>query len=253
MDELHAHYDTDKYPVIDSLIVRPNVEIAVASKYVRSYFANTTSMDNYIGKVMDRLREMDLLDNTIIVFSADHGEMLGSQGLENKNVLYTEAMAIPFLVHWPDKVKPGKTDVLLGSPDIFPTLANLAGIKKFVPDGVEGKDLSTFIKSPTEQTEKPKSLLLMLGNSRGLQTDRYTLVIKENKKQWDAKEGTAIEEAYLFNNETDPYQNEKIPLEEKPEVSKELLNELAIKLKMANDPWFQAKKYPDLIPYSETE
>lgn len=253
MEELHKHYDTDKYPVVDSLIVRPNADVSVAGRYVRNYFANTTAVDKYIGKVMDHLKKMGVLDNTIIVLSADHGEMLGSQGLENKNVLYTEAMAIPFIVHWPKGIKPGKTDALLGSPDILPTVANLAEIKKFLPKKIEGNDLSDFIENPKTAKSGPDNILLMLGNSRGIKTKRYTLVLKENKKQWDPQEGTKLAKSYLFDNEKDPYQTREIPLKEKPKVAKRLLKDLAAKLKQAHDPWYQHKKYADIIPYANSK
>ncbi len=251
MVEYRKHYDTDKYPTIDNtLVVRPNANIEVAS-YARNYFANVTSIDKNIGKVLSQLEKMDMLDNTIVVFTADHGEMMGSHGLTDKNVLYTEAMAVPFIVHWPKNINSGKTDVLLGSPDIFHTLANRAGMEDFLPDSVQGKDLSTFIKNPKAIENKPESVLLMLGNSRGVQTERYTLVLQENKKQWDEQDGTVIAEAYIFDNEKDPYQFDKISFEKRPARPKDLLRKLAIKLRVANDPWYQKKKYNNIIPYSE--
>ncbi|MBE7640562.1 sulfatase-like hydrolase/transferase [Salegentibacter sp. BLCTC] len=251
MLEYRKHYDTDKYPNIDSaLVVRPNADLKVAG-YARNYFANVTSIDKYIGRVLEQLKKMKVLDNTIVVFTADHGEMMGSHGLTAKNVFYTESTAVPFIVHWPKKVKPGKTDALLGSPDIYPTIASLAGLKEETPEAVEGKDLSAFIKNPGKVDAKPGSILLMLKNSRGLQTNRYTLVLTEVKEQQGNLEGAKIGEAYIFDNKKDPYQYNKIPLEEKPGLSGKLLKVLAQKLKKANDPWFQDKKYKNLIPYQD--
>jgi hypothetical protein len=77
------------------------------------------------------------------------------------------------------------------------------------------------------------------------------LVLQENKKQWDEQDGTAIAEAYIFDNEKDPYQFDKIPFETRPAIAKDILNELAIKLRKANDPRYQKKKYDNIIPYSE--
>ena len=89
----------------------------------------------------------------------------------------------------------------------------------------------------------------MLGNSRGVLTNRYTLCLRENKKQWDTKKGTELAEAFLYDIVEDPYQLNKIPLSEKPEVAKKLLKMLGEKLKMANDPWFQKRRYSDVIVY----
>jgi hypothetical protein len=89
----------------------------------------------------------------------------------------------------------------------------------------------------------------MIGNSRGLLTKRYELVLKENIKPWSKKEGTAIDKAYIFDNKKDPLQLNKIPLKKRPKLAKKLLKELGKKLKMANDPWYKQRKYNNLIPY----
>ena len=85
METLHKHYDTDKFPEIDNkLVVRKNADLKVAN-YARHYYANVTSADNYIGQVIDELEKMGELDNTIVMFSSDHGEMLGSHSRTGKN------------------------------------------------------------------------------------------------------------------------------------------------------------------------
>jgi len=251
MDALKAHYDTDKFPEIDDkMIVRKNADKEVA-KYARHYYANVTSSDKYIGLVLDELKKMDVLDNTIVMFSSDHGEMLGSHGLEGKNVIELEAMAIPFIVHWPKGLQAGISDVLFSVPDVLPTAMGLAGIGNQIPEDIEGTDFSTLIESPTtSKVKKPESILLMLGNSRGVYTDRYTLCLQENKKQWDKKKGSKIAQAFIYDNLKDPYQLNKIDIKDNPKVAKNLLNYLGKLLKKTNDPWFQKKKYKHLIPYS---
>ncbi|MBP8791775.1 MAG: sulfatase [Lutibacter sp.] len=251
MEMVKAHYGTDKFPKIDrKLVVRENADLKVAD-YARNYYAAVTSVDTYIGNVIDELETAGTLDNTIVIFFSDHGEMLGSHGLEGKNVLEMEALAIPFIVHWPKGIKAGGiTDALLSAPDIFPTTMGLAGLGAKIPKEVQGTDLSKLITEPTStNTKKTEAVLLMLGNSRGVLTNQYTLVLTENKKQWDEKKGTKLAETFIYDNVNDPYQLKKIPLSAKPEVAKKLLTELAEKLKMANDPWFTNKKYSDVIPY----
>jgi len=251
MEMYRAHYDTDKFPEVDeSMVVRENADLEVAHHYARNYYAAVTSTDKYIGVVIDELEKMGVLDNTIVIFSSDHGEMLGSHGLEGKNVIEMEAMAIPFIVHWPKGLKAGINDVLLSVPDVLPTTMGLAGFKSEIPEEVEGTDFSELLKNPkTDKVKKPEGILLMLGNSRGILTNEYTLCLQENKKQWDKKEATKLAESFIYDNVNDPYQLQKIDLEENPKVAKKLLIQLGTQLKKTNDPWFQQKKYSEVIPY----
>ncbi|WP_366186145.1 sulfatase [Flavobacterium ovatum] len=249
METLKEYYDTDKFPKIDhSLVVRDNASLEVA-KYARNYFANVTSTDKYIGIVLDELKKMGVLDNTIVIFTSDHGEMLGSHDDEGKNVIEMEAMAIPLIVHWPKGLKKGIVDVLFSAPDVLPTVMGLAGLKTEIPAEVQGLNLADILENPlATKLKKPESLLLMLSHSRGVLTDRYTLCVNENKKA--TKE---LGETFFYDNLKDPYQFKKISLKDEPEVAKELLVQLGIKLKMANDPWYKTKKFSSLIPYPKNK
>lgn len=71
----------------------------------------------------------------------------------------------------------------------------------------------------------------MLGNSRGVQTDRYTFCVREDKKQWDKKRGTKIKSVFFYDNLLDPYQLKKISASEYPDISKKLLTTLGLLLK----------------------
>lgn len=253
MVEYHKYYDTDHYPKLDSsLVVRKNADPEVAD-YVRNYFANVTSIDKYIGKVINQLEAMNALNNTLIIFTADHGEMLGSHGLSGKNVLYSESTAVPFIAHWPKGLSPHKTGVLLGSQDIFPTVASLVGVKKNLPKTIEGNDLSANIRNTSRLNDKHGGVLLLLGNSRGLLTEDYTLVLQEDKKPWEKEKQTSLEKSIIFDHEEDPYQLREIPLKERPKLANKLLKKLAVKLKISNDPWFQNKTHSEVIPYHKIE
>ena len=246
MNALHEYYDTDKFPDIDqNLVVRENADLDVAS-YARHYFANVTSVDQYIGHVIKELKKMGELDNTIILFSSDHGEMLGSHGKQGKNVLKSEAYSIPFIVHWPEGLKPSITDALFNSIDVMPTILGLVGLENQIPDSVEGSNFSELIVD-TQSTdfEQHSSSLLMLAKARGIQTKRYTLVLRAYNK----KDTKHLKEKYLYDNLKDPYQLHKIPLTENLKQGQFLLEELGKKLKEANDPWYQQRKYADIIPY----
>ncbi|MEC3908842.1 sulfatase [Tamlana sp. 2201CG12-4] len=251
MGVLRNYYDTDKYPEVDeTLVVRENADVEVA-KYARHYFANVTSTDKYIGVVIDELEKMGALDNTIVIFSSDHGEMLGSHGLKGKNVIEMEALAIPFIVHWPKGIKAGGiTDLLLSVPDVLPTTMGLAGLEENIPDSKEGTNFADLLMNQSSSNiKKPDGVLLMLGNSRGVLTSRYTLCLEENKRPWEKKKGSKLDNIFIYDNVNDPYQLRKISLENKPKVAKKLLVQLGKLLKRANDPWFQSRRYKEIIPY----
>ncbi|RKR14419.1 arylsulfatase A-like enzyme [Maribacter vaceletii] len=250
MEALKSHYGEDKYPVIDtSLVVRENADLKVAD-YARHYYANVTSVDTHVGRVLEELRKMGELDNTIVIYSSDHGEMLGSHGRTGKNQFLTEAMAIPFIVHWPKGLKKGVNETLFSVPDVLPTLMGLAGMSANIEEKVEGINFANNLLNPnTYNVKEPESVLLMLGNSRGVLTKQYTLWLEEDKLPWDKKKGTKLAQSFLYDNLNDPYQLKKIPIKELPEISKVLLKDLGVMLKNTNDPWYQENLYADTIIY----
>lgn len=252
METLRKYYDKDNYPQDSMLVVRDNADLKTAN-YVRHYFANVTSVDNYIGKVLQVLKDIGEYDNTLVILSADHGEMMGSHARTGKNTFETESLGIPFIVHWPKSLKGDSVqDVLFSVTDVLPTVMGVTGLGDQVPTSIQGKDFSKLLLgTDTIAVEKPEGVLLMLGNSRGILTNRYTLCLKQNKKPWDKQKASEIEVAYLYDNQEDPYQFTKLKLSERPKIAENLLSLLGSKLKEANDPWYQLKLYPDLIVYPD--
>ncbi|MEO1012503.1 MAG: sulfatase, partial [Bacteroidota bacterium] len=250
MGILEKYYGLDRFPELDSLVVRDNADLEVA-KYARHYFAIVTSVDFYIGSVIRELEKMGELDNTIVILSSDHGEMLGSHGRKGKNTLKTEALGIPFIIHWPNGLKGGEiNDMLFGVPDVLPTTLSLAGLKKSIPDNLEGMDFSSsLLTTQNMDFQEPQGILIILRNAKGIHTKRYTLCIEENKELWETKQVAELNGAYLYDNQSDPYQQEKIPLDQKPEIARSLLGLLGQELKRSNDPWYQERKYSGVIIY----
>jgi arylsulfatase A-like enzyme len=112
---------------------------------LRAYYAMVNNLDEHFGRLMAHLETLGIADNTIVVFSSDHGEMFGSQGRMFKLTFYDEAARIPMLVRYPGVVKAGQSDACINTPDIMPTLLGLAGLDAKIPKDVEGADLSSLI------------------------------------------------------------------------------------------------------------
>lgn len=174
-------------------------------KWYCGYYAAIEALDDCMGTLLKTLEESGELDNTIIVFTSDHGDNLGSHRQYGKNMPYEEAISIPFLIRYPEKINPGtKTDALLAPIDMMPTVLSLAGIA--FPD-VDGKDLSTAARGKGKDDRDALLLIKPIwlsvnwitnGNGpwRGVRTHRYTYARKSDSlKPW-----------MLFDNETDPFQ-----------------------------------------------
>jgi arylsulfatase A-like enzyme len=100
------------------------------------YYDYTSMIDQQIGRILARLGELGLADNTIVVFEADHGDMAGSHGLFDKGYMYQEAFRIPMIVRWPRVFRGGRAcDEMVYNMDIFPTLLDVLGMPDEKLDG----------------------------------------------------------------------------------------------------------------------
>ena len=110
-------------------------------EWLRVYYAMTANSDWNFGRLLQAIDRAGIRDNTIVVFTSDHGEMMGAQGRRAKNIFYEEAVRVPFVMRWPGRIPAGLTsDACLNTPDIMPTLLGMAGLP--IPAKVEGADLS---------------------------------------------------------------------------------------------------------------
>lgn len=94
----------------------------------RSYYGSISHIDREVGLILDTLKKTGLADNTIVVFTSDHGDQLFEHGIMGKNCFYDSSIRIPFMISYPGHVRPGKSDELIESIDLLPTLFELAGL-----------------------------------------------------------------------------------------------------------------------------
>lgn len=239
----YAQYTDDGQVNTDKLLLRDNADKTVGD-YAPYYFANVTAVDHYIGKVLNKLEEMGIADNTIIVFTSDHGEMLGSHGLKGKLKPLIEAMNVPFIIKWGNKLQHRVEDLMLNVPDIMPTLLGLSGFEDKIPTQVQGTNFAEKIRNPEETTVKEhKEILYIDYKSRGLYTGNYTFIVETSNKNY-------FEEAYYYDNIKDPYQLTKIPAENMDKVQlNNLKDKLVMHLKKTGDKWAQDKVCAGYLAY----
>jgi len=109
---------------------------------VATYYGMVSMLDKYVGAILDRLDELGLADDTIVVFTTDHGHFFGQHGLQAKGgFMYEDLIKVPFLVRYPGKVPAGcVSDAFQSLVDLAPTFLSFAGIP--VPHGMTGVDQS---------------------------------------------------------------------------------------------------------------
>ena len=118
------------------------------------YYACVDFVDDCIGELMDALRREGMLEDTYVIYVADHGEMLGEHGLWAKAVYFENAIRIPMLVGGPGiKMAGGQLDDPISLIDLFPTVCGLTGLPQ--PEGIDGIDFSPRLLKP-ETSEPPR-------------------------------------------------------------------------------------------------
>lgn len=249
---------------IDSLLVRPNADLIMdKAKCAPYYFASISGIDKAFGKILQALDSCGLRDNTIVVFSSDHGETMCSHGIEDpKNSPYAESMNVPFLLRYPQKVMP-KVDrgLLLSTPDVMPTLLGMCGLKDKTPSSVEGRDFSwrffdnkkennmregaLYIRNTDGEKDAQGKVISYFPVARGIKTLRYTMAITIDKKT------KGIKDVLLFDDVKDPYQQHNIPFKDNKKLFHELCRQMVPLLKEANDPWYKQRILNSCIPYDD--
>jgi arylsulfatase A-like enzyme len=176
---------------------------------LRGYYAATKALDDCMGILLAALDETGLSDDTILVFSSDHGDMMGSHRMVSKQMPHEESISIPFLLRYPRTVPAGtRTDALLSPIDIMPTLLGLAGVER--PAGLDGRDIGEAARGlRSDQREAVLLMKLLPGGNpwiangvttwRGVRTKRHTYARLLDRGPW-----------LLFDNEADPYQMQNL-------------------------------------------
>jgi arylsulfatase A-like enzyme len=213
----HPPYDAvpEKYMQLYEgmqLLQKENIPLALKdAEQVKQYFAAISGLDEQFGRILAYLKEQNLYDDTIVVLSADHGDMMTSQGLFGKNVWYEESIHIPLYIHVPQKQGTQNAN-LIESCDHMPILLDLLGIP--VPDTVQGINAL--------EIEKEVAFLCMCPGMPDL-VDAYLEKGLDSKCfGWRGVRGKTF--TYVIDNGTEPeakqkrlyYDNEKDPMQLNP-------------------------------------
>ncbi|GHB80038.1 sulfatase family protein [Persicitalea jodogahamensis] len=228
------------------IILRENVPAGKREKAIetlRGYYAHMAAIDDNVGEIWKALTDTKIEENTIFVFTADHGDLLGSHGWWNKQQPYNESIRVPFLMHYPKAfgTKGSVSDILLNTPDIMPTLLGLSNVA--APRSMEGIDYSEVLRGKQKSgvTETLISCVQPFGQwprsrggkeYRGIVTQRYTYT-RDLNGPWQ-----------LFDNEKDPFQlNNLVGNSEHKGLQASLDGRLSKLLRERNDKFLPGLEY----------
>lgn len=187
-------------------------------KAVGGYYASVSFMDRQVGKVLDALKEAGLEDNTIVIFTSDHGYHLGEHDFWAKVSLHDESAMVPLIISVPGK-KPAVCSSFVELLDLYPTISKLCGLD--VPERIQGKDISPMLDDVSHQVREAAFSV----NGRGflLREDKWAYI------QYAENASRGIE---LFDMKNDPEQYTNLAKSEKHKpVVERFKKQLAAKLK----------------------
>lgn len=231
----------------------PNEFYEIAQKEIKGYYAHINALDEYLGEILNTIKIEGIENNTIFVFTSDHGDMLYSHGQVKKQQPYDESILVPFLLRFPALRERSRSviDIPINTQDILPTLLGLADID--IPETIEGKNFTGIIKGKEKLNDNAALIACItpfgqwpesMGGKeyRGIRTKRYTYV-KTLEGPW-----------LLFDNKTDPFQLRNLVSEPKYErLLSGLDKELMQKLEKTNDQFLCGNEYVKMWNYKVDE
>jgi arylsulfatase A-like enzyme len=238
-EKYRAMYDPAK------LGLRPNVPLAASEetrKMLAGYYAHCTALDDCVGELLKTLAETGLAENTVVVFTSDHGDMLSSQGLRKKQKPFDESIRVPLLFRWPKGLKSGRQlNCPINSEDLMPTILRLCSVK--LPKSVEGLDFSGYMKGGKVPGDGAALLSCVSPfgewdrrnggkEYRGIRTERYTYV-RDLNGPW-----------LLFDNDADVFQTNNLVNSPSHAAEQKMLDSLLRrKLKKQRDKFLGGGEY----------
>ena len=199
-DYLYYHY---QQPATKTLPHRFDVK-----KLVALYYGAISWIDSIFGRLLTSIANNNLEENTIVLFTSDHGDQLGSHHRWNKGVVYEESIRIPQIWRWPKTIRCGQSlNQLTSSIDVMPSLLEACGID--VPDWVQGKSIFKILNGDMETRENNQVFIETSSSSKGdqfselgIRTSDQIFSLCLNRESHELVDGFHS----LYNLIDDPYQ-----------------------------------------------
>jgi len=168
---------------------------AEVRKHLHDYYADITGLDGHIGRLLTALKESGEYENTVIIFSADHGLAMGSHGLMGKQSVYEHSMKSPLIFSGPG-IPHGSSDALVYLYDIFPTVCEMVGTE--VPDGLDAESFWPVVTGKQSQIRDT------------LFTAYKEVQRSVRDKRWKLITYPQINKSQLFDLQNDPHETKNL-------------------------------------------
>ncbi len=167
---------------------------------ISNYYGLVKELDVWLGKIFEKLEEEGVADNTLIVFTSDHGEMLGAHGMREKNVFYEESSHIPLILKDPKAIKKAKSfNQYVSTLDLFATVLDYLDAGEYASDGQS-------LRGIIENTDKDQGKYVVTEwDYRGDISPNY-MIVKEGWKMFIPKTATSNVIDVLYNLNKDPHE-----------------------------------------------
>jgi len=203
-----AAYDDAAVRLRPNVRCNPNRTAEHWRRTLMQYYAAITALDANLGRIASALERTGLQERTLLVFTSDHGDMLGSHGMEKKEQPWEESILIPLVMRCPSVLPAGaRSDALVGVMDLMPTILDLLGVS--LPEPVHGSSAASLLRG--EGGCRPRSVPLAVPIAadqaveqgipewRGVRTERHTYA------RWQSGGGWV-----LYDNAADPFQQRNL-------------------------------------------
>ncbi len=211
LDSLYDDVDLQMPPESDPWVTMTNNHLFVGAPMpldmlYRNYCETVVSVDQQVGRVLHKLEEMGILDDTIVVYAGDNGHFFGEHGLYDKRLAYEESIRIPFFVRYPGLVRNAGRRVgeMVLNIDLAPTLLDVAGIP--VPPYMQGRSAVPLLRNMKNRWrssflyEHFPVFPIPIPGITAVRTDRYKYITYQNN----------VRPPELFDLKTDPGEKKNI-------------------------------------------
>jgi len=199
------------------------------------YFGCVRSLDDNLGRIVAHLKKTGEWDNTILVFTTDHGSHFRTRNNEYKRSCHEASIHIPMIIHGPGFNTAQTIDDLVDLLDLPPTLLEIAGAD--VPEKMRGRPLQQVLAGANDWKEDIFVQTSEARVGRTLRTKKWKYALQAPPLEWSAGGSGLYEEAFLYNLEEDPHErNNLIEEEGYEEIKQELKTRLLTRMKDINEP-----------------
>jgi choline-sulfatase len=188
---INRHHGHDEIHLSETEILRARL----------AYYAACAYIDDCVGTVVNEIRRLGLSEQTLVIFTADHGEMMGEHGMWFKRTFFDEAVRVPFFACWPGTIPAGRiVDSTASLVDLFPTLSEIAGVDLQFVEACElrGSSLASLMTSGDDQQSRC-AIFEYLGEGT---TEPLRGIVGDGLKLVDVRTQPSI----LFDLQADPFE-----------------------------------------------